>query len=196
MNRRDVVRLALAAALFGAAIPAAALAQVNGQQDKWWNPQTQGQENRGGRWNPGMMNRANFDGRWVAENRSDLEDRGGNGVGFHGHQGGWGAGMAMLPNFLHIDQQRRLVRVTDARNNPLQLISIDNGFRSERQDATFLRGEIRGSQLVARGQDSRGRPMTQTMSLQDRGRTLVVRTQVERGHSGRMVSTEMVYHRA
>jgi hypothetical protein len=191
MNRRNVVRLALAAALFGAAIPAVALAQFNAQQDKWWTPQTQGQNNRHGGWN---QNRASFDGRWVAEDRSDFGDRGGNGAWFHGRQGG--RGMTMLPDFLNIDQQRRLVLVADFRNNPLQVISIDNGFRPDRSGASYLKGQIQGSQIVAFGQDSRGRRMTQTMSLQDRGRTLVVHTQIERGNWGRMVGMDKVYHRA
>jgi hypothetical protein len=171
MNGRNVVRLALAAALFGAAIPGAAMAQLPNSGGKWWTPSTQNQR----------FQRADFEGRWQAQDRFGPNNRGGRG--------------ATLPDFLSIDQQRRLVSIADARNRVVQVIAIEDGFRGNRNPATFLRGEIRGFQLVAHGTDGSGRQMTQTMTLKDRGRTMVVRTRLERG-AGRTVVLEKVYHRA
>ncbi len=197
MNGRNVVRLALVAALFvalGAAIPGAAMAQYpssGGNQypnsgGKWWNPETT-QDQR--------FNRGDFEGRWLAQDRYDSNDRG-NGWG---QNGGWGQsgrfGMATLPNFLNIDQGRRAVRIADRRNNLVQVIAIEDGVRGFRNRATFLRGQIRGARLVAFGTDERGRQMRQTMVLRDRGTTLVVRTQIE-GRSGRTMTFEKVYERA
>jgi hypothetical protein len=172
MNGRYVVRLALAAALFGAAIPGAAMAQYPNSGGKWWTPNnTQSQR----------FQRGDFEGRWLAQDRFDSNYRGGRGV--------------MLPDFLSIDQRRRLISIADGRNRVVQVIAIEDGFRGMRQPATFLRGEIRGFQLVAHGTDGRGRQMTQTMTLRDRGRTMVVRTRLERG-AGRTVVLEKVYQRA
>jgi hypothetical protein len=100
-----------------------------------------------------------------------------------------------LPDFLLIDQQRRLIRIADRGNHMVQMIALDRGYR-DREGNAFLSGQINGNRLVAQGVDARGRQMTQTMFLRDRGQTLVVRTQVERGRSGRMVETEKVYQRA
>jgi hypothetical protein len=193
MNGRNVVRLALFAALSMAlvGIPGAAMAQSGSNH----NPNSGGDQNSGGKWwNPETTQNqrfhdADFEGRWLAQNRFDSNDRG----------GGWGQngrfGMATLPSFLNIDQQRRAVKIADRQNNLLQLIAIDDGVRGYRNQATFLRGQIRGSRLVAHGTDSRGREMTQTMLLQNRGTTLVVRTQIE-GRSGRTMTFEKVYERA
>jgi len=100
-----------------------------------------------------------------------------------------------LPNFLRIDQERRLVRIADVRNHVVQVISIGR-WSQRQQGATVLSGELRGSRLVATGVDPRGRQMKQTMFLRNRGRVLVVRTQVERGNSGRTLEVEKVYKRA
>jgi hypothetical protein len=190
MNGRNVVRLALFAALSMAlvGIPGAAMAQYpnsGGNQypnsgGKWWNPEAQQNQ---------RFHRGDFEGRWLAQDRYDANNRG----------GGWGQngrfGIGSLPDFLNIDQGRRAVRVADRRNNLLQVIAIEDGARSFRNQATFLRGQIRGSRLVAHGTDARGRQMTQTMVLQNRGTTLVVRTQIE-GRSGRTMTIEKVYERA
>jgi hypothetical protein len=201
MNGRNVVRLALLAALsmalVGASIPGAAMAQYpnsggnhypnsGGDQypdnsgGKWWNPETTQDQ---------QFHRGDFEGRWLAQDRFDTNDRG----------GGWGQngrfGMTTLPNFLNIDQGRRAVRIADRRNNLVQTIAIEDGARGFRNQATFLRGQIHGSRLVAFGTDARGRQMKQTMLLRDRGTTLVVRTQIE-GRSGRTMTFEKVYARA
>jgi hypothetical protein len=197
MNGRNVVRLALFAALSMAlvGIPGAAMAQYpnsggnhypnSGDQNpnsggKWWNPETTQNQ---------RFHDADFEGRWLAQDRFDTNNRG----------GGWGQngrfGMASLPDFLNIDQQRRAVKIADRRNNLVQLIAIEDGVRGFRNQGTFLRGQISGSRLVAHGTDSRGRQMTQTMVLRNRGTTLVVRTQIE-GRSGRTMTIEKVYERA
>lgn len=174
MNRRHVVRLAIAAALFGAALPGVALAQAPGQS-KWWNPNQQSARYQD------RFHRDMFEGRWVAQNRYDA-NRGGRHV--------------TLPNFLKIDQERRMLMIADGRNHILQVIAIDNGFHTWNRDAVLLRGDLNGNRLVANGSDPRGRQMRQVMILKNRGNTLVVRTQVQRGRSGHMVEVEKVYQRA
>ncbi|HYJ33105.1 MAG TPA: hypothetical protein VE326_07795 [Candidatus Binatia bacterium] len=203
MNRRNVVRLALAAALFGAAIPGAALAQFVDAQAKYWTPkaqvQVQVQSQRFGRFHRDM-----FEGRWVAQDRNDADFRGEHGNGFGGRGNGFGGGfgggrMMALPNFLNIDQGRRTISVADGQNNVLQLIVIDNGFHGMQQrGATLLQGDLNGNRLVATGSAGPwgGRQIRQVMTLRNHGNTLVVRTQMQRGNSGRMVEVEKVYDRA
>lgn len=200
MTRRNVVRFALAAALFGAAIPGAAMAQVLAQA-KYWTPkaqvQVQVESNRHqGGWD--RFHRDMFEGRWVAQDRFDSNDRFGNdgyGNGRFGRGWGNGFGMAMLPNLLNIDQGRRTISIMDGGNNLIQLIAIDNGFHGQR-GATVLQGDLNGNQLVADGSGPRGQQIHQTMTLQNRGRVLVVQTQVQRGNRGRVVTVEKVYTRA
>src|SRR5262245_13813742 len=88
MIGRNVVRLAMATALFGAAIPGAAMAQYPNAGDqypnaggKYWNPEAQHNQ---------QFHRGDFEGRWVVQNRYDADDRGGWGNGSSG--GGWGNG--------------------------------------------------------------------------------------------------------
>jgi hypothetical protein len=199
MNHRTVVRLALAVALFAATVPATALAQVSFQAqagDKWWNPSRDDQASR--------FNRVTFGGRWVAQDRNDANDHGfQGGYGSDGFRGGPGNGGSrgtmggmMLPNVVQIDQGRRMVRIADRRNNLLQVIGIDNGFRAQREQAIYLKGTLRGTSLVAHGSVSRGQQITQTLTLRNRGQVLVVRTRVERGNSGRAFEFEKVYQRA
>jgi hypothetical protein len=191
MKRNYLLSLALAVALLGAMTPAAALAQTYAPgREKPWDPQVQDQRSRDDRsWQSG---RADFEGRWVAQNQNDSRFGGNDGNGrFRG-----GAMSGSLPNFLLINQQRRIVRITDRSNNVVQVIALDRGSRSDRQRTAFLSGELRGQRLVAHGTDARGRSMTQTMVISNRGRTLIVRTEMAQGRSGRMVQTEKVYQRA
>jgi len=189
MNRH-LLRFALAAALFGAAIPAAASAAdvslaINVAQNKWWTPEPQAaQFNR--------FHRDMFEGRWVVQDRDDADFRGGWGNGY-GRGGRFGA---VLPNFLSIDQNRRMLTVSGPGRNVIQLITTDNGYHTMRGGATLLHGTIFGNRIVASGRDSRGRLVQQTMILRNRGNVLIVKTQVERGNSGRMVEVEKVYERA
>lgn len=170
MNRRNVVRLALAAVLLGAALPGAALAQQF--SEKWWTPAQVAQR----------FQHAKFEGRWLAQDGFHANFRGGR--------------VATLPNFLRIDQTRRMIRVADRRNNPIQRISIDGRPHTMQLTPMMLHGDIDGNRLVATGRDAQGRLVRQVMILRDRGNMLVVRTQVERGRSGRMVEVEKVYERA
>lgn len=181
MNRRNVVRLALAAALFGAAIPAASQAQTVLVQAKWWTPNQQSQRYQD------RFHRDMFEGRWLAQDRFDTDIR--------GNFGGGGRAF-MLPDFLNIDQSRRMVTIADRRNNLIQLIAIDNGFHGRQSGATVLQGDLNGNRLVANGAGPRGQQMKQVMILQNHGNTLVVRTQVQRGNRGRIVEVEKVYQRA
>ena len=174
MNR-TLQAVAFAIAILGAAIlPAVSqAAPPNLSGDKWWNP-----EEQHSRWS-----RMDFEGRWMANNRNGFESR-----GFRG--------LALLPNTLRIDQGRRVVRIADARYNVVQVIALQNHARGWRHDGTVLTGTLYGSRLVARGEVGRGRDLTQIMTLRNGGRTLVVRTRVERGRSGRVVEYEQTYHRA
>ena len=190
MNRRHVVRFALAAALFGAAVPGAAMAQVLAQA-KYWTPKAQVSVQVASKRYKDRFHRDMFEGRWVAQDRLDSNGRFGNGRGF----GNGGFGIGMLPNLLNIDQGRRTISVMDGSNNVIQVIAIDNGFHGQR-GATVLQGDLNGNQLVASGPGPRGQQIHQTMTLQNRGRTLVVQTQVQRGNRGRVVTVEKVYTRA
>lgn len=201
MNRRNVVRLALAAALFGAAIPGAALAQFVDAQAKYWTPKAQVQVQVQSQRFQDRFHRDMFEGRWVAQDRNDANFHGGFGGGFGGgYGGGFGGGRMMaLPNFLNIDQGRRTISVADGRNNVLQLIVLDNGFHGMAQrGATLLQGDLNGNRLVATGAAGPrwGQQIRQVMILRNHGNTLVVRTQMQRGNSGRTVEVEKVYDRA
>jgi hypothetical protein len=200
MNRRNVVRLALAAALFGAAIPGAALAQFVDAQAKYWTPKVQVQV-QSQRFQD-RFHRDMFEGRWVAQDRFDTNGDGwsgngrfGNGRFGSGFGGGFGARMLALPNVLDIDQGRRMLRISDRRDNLIQLIALDNGFHPNRGDAMVLDGDLYGNRLVATGEGPRGQQIRQVMILRDRGNILIVRTQMQR-FNGRVVEVEKVYQRA
>ena len=179
MNFRTM-RQALLVAFFAATLPVMASAQTYfpaQSGEKWWNPETRDGASR--------FNRVSFEGRWVVQDRFDTKQRG---------NGRWGG--ATLPDFVKIDQGRRVVQVTDRRNNLLQVIGIRGGYRAQRQDALFLEGNLMGTRIVAHGQGPRGQHLTQTMTLRNRGQILVVTTRVERGRSGRTVEIEKIYQRA
>ena len=152
------------------------------------------QRNRGdwGR-DRGRFQRVNLEGRWVAEGRdADFRpDRG-------DFRGGGMRGM-LLPGVIRIDQRPSMVRVTDARHRTLQEILIDRRFDPRDQgrfDSQSLTGSWRGSSLVVQSTGPRGGAITQTFALQDRGRTLVVRTKREGGNAARTVEFTRGYHRA
>jgi len=183
MNSRNALSFAIGVALLGSTVAGPSLAQAPSASNKWWTPQNQEAQTYRQGPNHGW-NRAGFEGRWLSHDRYDSNDR-------PGFQRG-----AMLPDFLTIDQERRLISIADGRNNVLQTIALGNGNGYWHQPAGLLQGQIQGNQLFASGTDSRGRHMTQTMSLQNRGRTLVIHTQVERGRSGRLFQFDKVYQRA
>ena len=116
----------------------------------------------------------------------------------------------MLPEVIRIDQRPSLVRISDSQNRMLQEILIDRRFdsrnggqagfdprdrgRSDRHD--YLSGRWSGSTLMVESTGLRGGSITQTFALQDRGRSLVVRTRRDGSNSGRTVEFTKVYRRA
>jgi hypothetical protein len=217
--KRFVAGLALAAALLGSSFAGTALAQESNppmqydsrgdqnaprdhnapqnpgdswRQDAYQNPNTgDNSRNSWGRRRDRSAN-ATFEGRWVADNRSTNyrpdRSRGRGGMG------------ALLPEFIRIDQRPSMVRISDRRNQTLEEIMVGsrfdprNGSNSDRQG--YLIGRWRGSTLVVESTGPRGAAMTQSFALEDRGRTLVVRTRREgRGPRGTM-EFSTVYRRA
>jgi len=141
----------------------------------------------------GRFQRVNLEGRWVAEGR-DADSRPDRGD----FRGGGMRGM-LLPGVIRIDQRPSMVRVTDARHRTLQEILINRRFDPRDQgrfDSQSLMGSWRGSALVVQSTGPRGGAITQTFALQDRGRTLVVRTKREGWNEARTVEFTRVYHRA
>ncbi len=177
--KRIATGLALAAALLGSTVAGTALAQSynpqRGQDDSWR------QRNA----------RTSIEGRWVADNRST--DTGRDRGDFRGRAG---MGGTILPEFIRIDQQPSLVRISDRRNHTLQEILVGGRFGQRvRPDADLL-GHWRGTTLVVEQTGRRGATITQSFSLEDRGRKLVVHTRREgRGPRGTM-EFSTIYRRA
>lgn len=210
--KRIAAVLALAAALLGSTLAGTALGQVSNPEQDFDSPRVygapQGQDAyRGdGSWNDrdrnsngwgrGRFNHANLEGRWVADNRSanyrsDRRDFRGN-----------GARGILLPEVIRIDQRPTMVRIADSRHRPLQRIMIGGKFDSRYGDQSgirpdYLLGHWRGRTLVVEHNTGpRGAAVTQTFTLENRGRSLVVRTRREGwGRTGTIEFTT-VYHRA
>ena len=191
--KRFAAGFALAAALLGSTLAGTALGQdYNSQRDRQdYNaprdnnpPQDQG-------WGRNRGNRTAFEGQWIADDRAadSRYDRG-------DFRGG-GMRSAQLPNFIRIDQRPGIFRITDRRNRVLQHITIGGRYnpRDNGRDENVV-GRWRGQTLVVERTGFRGAMITQTFSLENRGRTLVVRTR--RDPVGRGPTTEFstVYHRA
>lgn len=70
-----------------------------------------------------------------------------------------------------------------------------NGYRNQ-SGRDVLVGQWHGPLLVAEQTGTRGTQVTQTFRLANRGRTLVVRTEVTRGRSGATMKMEQVFQRA
>jgi hypothetical protein len=158
-------------------------------RDSWGN-----RDRNGYSWGQGRFNRANLEGRWVADDRSanHRSDRG-------DFRYGRGLRGTLLPDFIRIDQRPTRVRIADVRNRPLQRIMIGGKFDSRYGNraafgSDYLSGRWRGHTLVVEHMGRRGATITQTFTLDNRGRSLVVRTFRE-GRGPRMQSTT-VYHRA
>lgn len=148
-----------------------------------------GQRNGAG-WGHNRWNQTGLEGQWVADDRGadSRFDRGDFRGGMRGVQ---------LPGNIRIDQRPNAVRITDSRNHVLQHIMIggrfdprDNG-RSE-----YLVGHWRGPTLVVERTGFRGATVTQTFSLENRGRTLVVRTRRDPVGRGPTTEFSIVYRRA
>ena len=191
--KRFAAGFALAAALLGSTLAGTALGQdYNSQRDRQdYNaprdnspPQDQG-------WGRNRGNRTAFEGQWIADDRaadsrSDRRDfRGG------------GMGSAQLPNFIRIDQRPGVFRITDRRNRVLQQITIGGRFdpRNNGNDENLV-GRLRGQTLVVERAGFRGATITQTFSLENRGRTLVVRTRRDPVGRGPTTEVSTTYRRA
>lgn len=177
--------LVLGAALLGAFSVGQADAQQYG-----------GPPNAGDRWernqdrdsNRGWFARTNLEGRWREQGTYGRE-----GLDF-GSNDAYGP-RRMLPSFLQIDQSRRQVRIADFRGRTLQTIQIGGRGRWF-EDSDILTGQWHGGGLEVQRTTPQGARMTQTFSVQDRGRTLVIHTLIDNGRNGRDLEFDRVYQRA
>jgi hypothetical protein len=200
--KRIATGLALATALLGWTLAGTALGQeshapqaqsFHGQNGNW-GQDSYHQDRNGNGWGWGRINHMNLEGRWVADNRSAGYE---NGFGFRG-RGGMGG--ILLPSFIDIDQRPSMIRIEDSRNRVLQRIVLGGKFdsRSDRfgNRPDYLVGRWRGSTLVVEHMGPRGAMLTQTFALENRGRSLVVRTRRETGGPRGTTEFTTVYHRA
>jgi len=129
----------------------------------------------------GSFARTNLEGRWREQ-------------GAYGRDQAFGPGR-LLPSVLQIDQSRGQVRIADFRGNTLQTILV-GGRQRWAEDSDIVTGQWRGKTLEVQRTTPRGAHMTQTFSVQDRGRTLVIHTRIENGRVGRNMEFDRFYHRA
>ena len=216
MKRKTAVALALATALLGTTFAGTASAALfgfgsrtnlsgswqmdvshsTGPQGGGWGNQggygDEGRGNRGGYGDEGWGNRGG-DGNegWGNRGRGDSDDR-----DFRGP--GMGVRGALLPEFVRIDQGRRVVRILDAHNQIVQEIRIDRSRPYGNSDfrTGLVTGQWEGSRLVVERVGPRGNRITQVFTLKHRGRLLVVQTRREGFGSMPAVQFESVYHRA
>jgi hypothetical protein len=195
MKRMNLV-LAAVAALLGTTLAGSASAQdVNAFQSAGSPSVFQAQQyGRGGDvgrdhdnqgWgSQGRFRATTLDGRWMSDGNSN---NGGRGM-MRGLQ---------LPDLINIDQKPSMVKISDRRNRSLQVIMLGGKFDSrhggDRPD--YVLGRWNGSTLVVQHTGPRGAAITQTFALQNRGRTLVVKTRRE-GFGPRTVEITNTYHRA
>jgi hypothetical protein len=184
----------VAAALLGSTLAGSALGQNINVQNAAGAPQIfnaqQGWGNQGNQGfgsDRGRFARMSLDGRWMADDRN--ANFGGNGRGTMRD--------LQLPDLINIDQKPSMVRITDRRNRTLQVVMLGGKFDSrhggDRQD--YASGRWNGSTLVVQHTGPRGAVITQTFALQNRGRTLVVKTRRE-GFGPRTMEITSTYHRA
>jgi hypothetical protein len=211
--KRFAAGFALAAALLGSTLAGTALGQdYNSQRDRqdynappdnsppqgqgetWRNDRNPGDSRNDGRdqgWGRNRGNKTAFEGQWVADDRAadSRYDRG-------DFRGG-GMRSAQLPSFIRIDQRPGIFRITDRRNRVLQHITIGGRFdpRDNGRDENLV-GRWRGQTLVVERAGFRGATITQTFSLENRGRTLVVRTRRDPVGRGPTTEVSTTFHRA
>ena len=160
-----------------------------------------GWDRNGSSWgsNRDRSDRAILEGRWIADDReADFRsDRG-------DFRGRGPMRQILLPDRIRIDQKPSMVRIADSKNRALQLIMLGGKFDSRRGDRfdsspggkrDYLSGRWRGSTLVVERSTPRGATITQTFALENRGRTLVVRTRRE-GFGPRTMEITSTYRRA
>lgn len=185
----------VAAILLSGTLTGTALAQYdrsnpNDQGRQGWN--SGGDQGRDG-WGSdrGRFGRFGLGGSWTTDNGSE-NPRGDRG-GFRGRPG---MRQMMLPDFIRIDQRPSMVRIADARNRPIQTIMLGGKFDSRGGDRPdYVLGRWHGATLVVETTGPRGGTITQSFTLEDRGRTLVVRTRRE-GQGPRTMEMTSTYHRA
>ena len=203
--------LVAAAALLGSTLAGTALGQDTNEQgvvatpeafnaQQGWNDRSDQDRyrddsdwDRNGSGRSWAWKRGNIlEGRWVADNTaSDYQynyDRG----AFRGR----GVGDVVLPKVIHIDQKPSVVRIADSKHHPLQLIVLGGKFNSRYTNRPdYLVGSWQGRTLVVERTMRRGATITQTFAVENRGRTLVVRTRRE-GFGRRAVEITNTYYRA
>ena len=191
MKRMNLV-LAAVAALLGSTLTGTASAQQAGSF-QGGAPVFEAQYGRGGfdhdGFGHGGFRARTLEGRWI------LDDRDANFGNGQGNRGRGPMAELQLPARINIDQQPNMVKVMDARNRSLEVILLGGKFgrRNHGNDPDYVVGNWNGSTLTVLHQGPRGATITQTFALQNRGRTLVVKTS-RGGFNGReIVST---YHRA
>jgi hypothetical protein len=210
--KRLTASLVAAAALLGSTLAGTALAEDSNVQgalgasrafnaQQGWNDRSdQDRYGRDSDWDRNEPNwgsdRGRFDntilkGRWVADHRA-ADFRSDRGV----FRGNGPMREILLPDFIRIDQKPSMVRIADSRNHALQQIMLGGKFNSrQRGKADYLLGRWRGSTLVVEHSMSRGATITQTFALENRGRTLVVKTRRE-GFGPRTMEVTSTYRRA
>ena len=206
--KRLAASLVTAAALLGSSLAGTALGQDTNAQGMFGAPKTfdaqqgwgdqrggnSGQDRNGFDWgsNRGRFDKAILEGRWVMDDQAGdfRSDRG----DFHGRGP---MRQILLPGRIQIDQRPNMVRIADSRNHALQLIMLggkfDSRYRGDKLD--YVSGRWRGSTLVVERSTQRGATVTQTFALENRGRTLVVRTRRE-GFGPRTMEITSTYRRA
>jgi hypothetical protein len=214
--KRLTASLVAAAALLGSALAGTALGQdtdvqaalaaseaFNAQQG--WNDRSDLDRYRdevsGSNWGSdrGRFDKTILQGRWVADHRAaDFRSDRGN------FRGGGPMREILLPSFIRIDQKPSMVRIADSKNRELQQIMLGGKFDSRHGDRfdsryggkhDYVVGRWRGSTLVVEHSMPRGATVTQTFALENRGRTLVVRTRRE-GFGPRTIDITSTYRRA
>jgi hypothetical protein len=166
----------------------------------------------------------NLSGTWRLDRRHSDRDFG-QGFD-NGYRGTAAVSNLALPRAIQITQGPNRLRVTNRQGEVVQVVLLDdhfgfggrdrfddnggfdnngrdmngrngdwNGYRNQSgRDA--LVGQWHGPLLVAEQTGARGTQVTQTFRLANGGRTLVVRTEVARGHSGSTMKMEQVFQRA
>ena len=185
-------------------------ARYRGEDSGWdQNGSSRGSDRNDSNWgsNRGRFDKAILEGRWVTDDRAfdNRSDRG-------AFRGRGPMRETLLPDFIRIDQKPSMVRIADSKNHALQLIMVGGKFDSRYGDksdsrngseadyrhggkADYLSGRWRGSTLIVERSTRRGGTITQTFALENRGRTLVVRTRHE-GYGPRTMEITSTYRRA
>ena len=215
--KRLAASLVTAAALLGSSLAGTALGQDTNAQgmfgapktfdaqqgwgdrsdnDQWdqaqWDWDRSGQDRNGSNWGSTRGRFAPLEGRWIMDDRAAdfRSDRG-------DFRGRGPMRQILLPGRIQIDQRPNMVRIADSRNHALQLIMLggkfDSRYRGDRLD--YVSGRWHGSTLVVERSTQRGATITQTFALENRGRTLVVRTRRE-GFGPRTMEITSTYRRA